>query len=911
MRPSSPLAIAALLAAALPAYTAEARKVDDWFAGGALEDFARVDKAGASWIVTSTGGRKLKLTPYGDDQVRVQAIDQGQDFLADERYETVIRHDKATDWSMAESAAELTFTGEASGGLEVVLAKRPLRLTFKKQENHAVLLAEPRAAGAETGGRSLELKINGLVAQPKFAFPPTRLWSEWRTVEVPVVFRQGQNTIRLSSIGESGPNIDRLEIEGISPPFEAEAATNNGTQEANEHGGYSGRGYADFLQSEGEWVEWTVNVQTAGTRRLKFRYANGAAVAQHFEKQLGEHFAGLGHGPFGRVSKLDLAGQVIERNRDSQQSPLLVPFFLSSRGYGIFVNDPHKNRFAFQDGDYSFALQGGRVDYFVIRGEPAVLLDRYTALTGRPALPPLSAFTLQLSDKKDESLPSDEAWWVEQVNRLKAGRYPVGVIVHDNCWRGGKTAPWEWDPERYADPSRFAEWSRQQDVVNFMDFNRADAELSDGWSPRFAVPGTDLPDWPDFSSQEVRDWFWKLLWDKSFNPELNYPGDFLWLDEFDELLRTTERFADGRDLLEHANDYFFLMAKAVGEGWARDFRGAKRPFVMARGMTAGAQRWASLWSGDLELGDAEMRLSIRGMLAAGLSGFPYWGHDQGGFKGKPSDSSYRRWSLAQGSFSPIWKPHGLSFRFPWLFSQEAQNEMRLYGALRMALMPYTYAAAHVANATGLPIARAMLLAYPNQEEAWGRDQQYLWGDSLLVAPDTLQGNGLWLPPGAWYSYWTDQRLQGGRLIARQTVNGRMPLYVKAGAILPMAEPEMTLKETAATLRYLDVYVGADGRAQLVDDDGVSEGYATGQIMKTTVAWQDAARKLVIGAALGTYPGAPALREYRIRVHGLSAPLDVRMNGQDVGDVSWDAGNQVLEARLGGVSVRAEKVVEFF
>ncbi len=886
----------------------------DWSSAGRLGDFASVARDGRGWVVTSTNGRQLRLTPYGNGMMRVQAVDDGQEPFADDRYESVARHDFSESWSAADEGDSLHFTPDAGGGgAEVLVHKSPLQLEFRLAGDQRGRLFEDVARSNQVGGRALELRVNGTVVNFRQPFPGTTSWERWADSEATAVLRAGVNVVRLTANGESGPNIDYLAVEGVNGRFEAEAARLGGVVRSSANGGFSGSGYGDFQNDEGDYIEWTVEAPAAGARKLRWRYANGTAVAAHFVKAAGEHFAGLGHGAFGRVAKLDLAGQIIERNRELQ-APLLVPFFLSSRGYGIFVNDPHPNRFAFRDDDFSFALAGGRLDFFFIAGpRPADVLDRYTQLTGRPSLPPLSAFTLGFSDKLNDTLPSDEEWWHTQLARLKAGGWPTGVLVHDNGWRGGKTAPWEWNVERYPDPSAFADWTHDQGVVNFLDFNRADAPLSAGWEPSFALPGTT--DWPDFSVARVRQWFWELVWSKAFDPALGYPGDFLWLDEFDEPVAPTGLLHDGRDWNEHANDYFLLLAKAVGEGWEDAFHGTKRPFFMSRGMSAGGQRWASLWSGDLEVGDAEMRLEVRGMLAAGLSGFPFWGHDAGGFKALPTDSSYRRWGLAFGSFAPLWKPHGLGLRFPWQFSAAAQEDARTYGRLRMQLMPYIYSAAFHAHETGLPMARAMLFEYPDRSEAWAADQQYFWGDSLLVAPDTAAGAGIWLPPGKWFDFWDDQVLAGNVTIARHSTGGRLPLYVKAGAIIPKAGATLTLAEADAATREVDIYAGADGRFELVDDDGITAGYQTGAVRRTIFNYDDGARELVVGAGVGSYPGAPRMRDYWLRFHGETGARPVKVNGVPLPVVAneaaarrqgrgvyWDGQLRLLVAHTGRLPV---------
>jgi alpha-D-xyloside xylohydrolase len=423
------------------------------------------------------------------------------------------------------------------------------------------------------------------------------------------------------------------------------------------------------------------------------------------------------------------------------------------------------------------------------------------------------------------------------------------------------------------------------------------------------MPGTT--DFPDFSSAAVRAWFWSLLRQKSFDPSLKYPGDFLWLDEPDDTVTPSGPLADGRSWEEDGNAYFFYEHQAVGEGWDATFQGQKRPYVMMRGGAAGSQRWGTVWSGDIEDTYDEMKLQIRGMLAAGLSAFPFWAHDAGGFKALPSDAMYRQWAAAFGSFTPMWKPHGIGLRFPWQFSQAAQDDLRAWGARRMALLPYVYTAAWRAASTGLPMARAMVIDHRTVPDAWKADQEYMWGDAYLVAPNASDGGGkvsVWLPPGGWYDDSDETKLAGGGAIAYDAPLGKLPLFVKAGAIVMGALPTLGTKFWDRTTRVLDVYAGADGAATQFEDDGVSDKWQTGARALTKMTWIDAAKRLDIAPDDGTYPGAPMSRTYRVRLHGLDGPVDMQVNGAPA-DSTWDAQKHVLSFTTALLVVTASVAIE--
>jgi alpha-D-xyloside xylohydrolase len=306
-----------------------------------------------------------------------------------------------------------------------------------------------------------------------------------------------------------------------------------------------------------------------------------------------------------------------------------------------------------------------------------------------------------------------------------------------------------------------------------------------------------------------------------------------------------------------------------------------------------------------------MKLQIRGMLAAGLSGFPFWAHDAGGFHTMPSDAMYRQWSIAMGSFSPMWKPHGIGLRFPWLFSQQAQSDFKSFGALRMRLLPYLYTAAWRAATTGTPIARAMIFEHRTEPDAWKADQQYMWGDAFLVAPVTADGGGsvnVWLPTGSWYDFSDDTKLSGGKTLTYAAPTGKLPLFVKAGAIVFGAEPSLSTKTWDRSKRVLDVYTGADGAATQFEDDGVSDAYQTGGRALTKMTFANSDVRLVIAADDGTYAGAPATRAYHVALHGLDAARNMQVNGVPA-NAQWDAQKHVLSLDTGPLPVNAQVVIE--
>lgn len=664
----------------------------------------------------------------------------------------------------------------------------------------------------------------------------------------------------------------------------------------------------------------------------------GDTIRVSFRPDTDEHFTGLGHGYFGRESSIDLKGKVIQRNYGSehgQQAPLLVPFFLSSNGYGFFLNSTFPNRFSFgAGGSYDCAITGdGRMDYFIING-PGFrdILDRYTQLTGRPRMFPKAALGLALSDKGNDHTtndPSDERWWKRKISEHRAAGFPIDHIVNDNRWRAGGgqrcLSYFEWDRERFPDPAEYARWVRTNGLIMTIDFNRCIASHSEGWLPSFNIPNAEGIDFndsaPDLTRPEVRKWWWQLFWSKSLDPKLSFPGDALWIDEFDEMGKASGDLflGNGRTWREMRNYWFFLVAKAlVQDGWDKSGIHDKRPFVWVRGMTAGGQRYATLWSGDIKPTYDDMRTQVRAMQLAGLSGFPFWGHDAGGFndwesKRGPDDTMYRQWSLAFGSMSPFWKPHGMgASRWPLYRPAAVHADAHRYTELRYRLMPYTYTEFRRAFDSGIPVAHAMVLDHQTEPEAWTHDLQYQWGDAFLVAPNCSDSDRVqvWLPKGMWYDFWTDSMMAGDRIIERRSPVGVLPLYVKAGSIIPMANMGLSTALQARDSITVHIYTGEDGTYEWYEDDGTTEQYRSEHgSRRTPLSYDDRTGHFIIEPAVGSYEGAVVGRVITVVIHNASSSAEYRMNGRRLPLLKRR--DRTVTIALGSHSVRERIVIERF
>lgn len=772
-----------------------------------LSNYASHSTEKRSIIFVTDKDQKLKLTPYGNNIMRVQGVKANEEFFDDNRYEMVESHNWAGRLNVTEQNEEIILS-TGPNGIKIILSKNPLKLLFNKNDYN--------------------------------------------------------------------------------------------------------------LLKDKNGICW-----------------DGEKVFVSFISDSLEHFAGLGHDYFGRVNKLDLRGQVINRNygsRHYQQAPLLVPFYLSSKGYGLFLNSTFPNTFSFnKDGNYEIGILGGQIDYFVIAGpEFEKILDGYTQLTGRPRLPPKAAFGLALSDKGNDhksSDPSDEKWWKRKIKEHRKAGFALDHIVNDNRWRAGGgqrcLSRFEWDSTRYPNPSEYKRWLDSNGLFITLDFNRCIGSKSEGWNSDYNIPNTDSIDFgdsaPDLTRKEVRDWWWGLFWKKSLNPELNFPGDALWIDEFDEMGNSPLPMVlgNGRTWGEMKNYWFFLVAQAlVRDGWDKSFDGSRRPFVWVRGMTAGGQRYATLWSGDIVPTYEEMKMQVRGMQAAGLSGFPFWGHDAGGFynydlNDGPDDKMYCQWSMAFGAFTPYWKPHGPGrSRWPLDRPSVVQSNAKKYSILRYELMPYLYTYAHLASSTGIPMARAMIIHYQNDPLAWKHDLQYMWGKEILVAPNCSENNNVsvWLPEGKWYDFYNDSLFIGNQTINYFADIGVLPMFIKAGSIIPMTNFALSTAFIHENKITLHIYSGNDASFTLYEDDGKTEAYKKSESRTTAINFNQSKTELIINPSKGTYKDAPDKREFNIIFHGLKNPKYYLVNGRDeTGKIILDNNNKTQKLTAGTFSVN-EKIV---
>ena len=559
----------------------------------------------------------------------------------------------------------------------------------------------------------------------------------------------------------------------------------------------SGPWHVDYL--------WDGEVLTSSTER-SIGYAQvegeGPFVHEQLSLDVGEHVYGLGE-RFGAFVK---NGQSIDiwnadGGTNSEQAYKNVPFYLSSRGYGVLVDDAGPVSFEVGSENVSatqFSVPGERLRYEVYGGgTPLEVLDRYTARSGRPPAVPDWSYGLWLSTSFTTEY--DEATVLSFVDGMAERGIPLSVFHFDCFWmRGFHWSDFVWDPATFPDPrgllrklhdrglhvsvwinpyiaqrSRlFAEGAEKGYLLLKDDGPEPSIWQSDLWQAGMALV--------DFTNPEATAWYTSAL------EKLLDDGVDSFKTDFGERIPVDGvRWHDGSDPLREHNYYTSRFNQAVFELLERRF-GTGEAVVFARSATAGGQRFPIHWGGDCESTYVAMAQSLRGGLSLTSSGFGYWSHDIGGFEGTPDPTVFKRW-VAFGMLSSHSRLHGSnSYRVPWLFDEEAVEVMREFTTLKQTLMPYLLETADRTTRTGAPLMRSMVLQFPEDPACRTLDTQYMLGEDLLVAP-VFTGTGevdVYLPAGRWVHLLDGEEVDtgdGGRFLRRRYDVHSLGLFARAGS----------------------------------------------------------------------------------------------------------------------------------
>jgi len=523
-------------------------------------------------------------------------------------------------------------------------------------------------------------------------------------------------------------------------------------------------------------------------------------LRQQLSIGVGETIYGLGE----RFGALVKNGQSIDMWNDdagtmSEFSYKNVPFYLSSKGYGILVNHPGCVGFEVASHHVSrvqFSVEGQSLDYYIFAGEDMKhALGLYTALSGRPPKLPDWSFGLWLSTSFTTNY--NETDIMANIERMEAEGIPISVFHFDCFWMRELTwTSFLWDERNFPDPARLLKRIRDKGVKVCLWINpyiaeasslfdeaaengyllhtpRGDVKQLDHWQPGIGVV--------DFTNPAACDWYCSKL------KALIDMGVDCFKTDFGERIPTDVVYHDGSDPERMHNYYSYLYNQLVFDLLKRE-KGADEAVLFARAATSGGQKFPVHWAGDNSSSYPSMAETLRGGLSLGMSGFGYWSHDISGFNDTAPPHLYKRW-VAFGLLSSHSRLHGASSaRMPWLFDDESISVLRFFRNLKLQLMPYLMRVAQEAQDRGLPVLRAMVLEYPNDPTCRYLDTQYMLGDSLLVAPIFSEDGCVtyYLPEGEWKNLLTGEVCAGGKWRTETHDYFSLPLWMNlasAGAEL--------------------------------------------------------------------------------------------------------------------------------
>ncbi|HEY8347157.1 MAG TPA: glycoside hydrolase family 31 protein [Symbiobacteriaceae bacterium] len=622
---------------------------------------------------------------------------------------------------------------------------------------------------------------------------------------------------------------------------------------------------------------------------------DGWQVGVRFRLTPEDHFFGLGQpdqrqGPI----PLDHRGRryPIWHKHLPAPSRMVLPVLVSLRGYGLFVDNPWPAEWDLgTDGaTFGYRAQAGQLVYYFIAG-PALttVLDRYTRLVGRPSLAPRWAFGFLQSKFGYRTQ--------EEVEGLAAAfrerQIPLSGIVLDLFWfrHMGDLA---FNRAAFPDPAGLIRHLREQGVrviVIEEPYLTVDSRLYPE-AERLGLLGMRpdggpyvFPFWAgraalvDFTQPLACQW-----WADRHKPLMDLGIAGWWADLNEPEVHPPDMVHHGGVAAAVHNLYALLMIRSVAMAHEQH-RPDMRLFIMSRAGWPGTQALGAChWSGDVATTwEALAHQPVLG-LCMGMSGMPYWNSDIGGFAGEPpSPELFVRW-IQFGTFTPVMRPHGShQDREPWAFGPEAEAIVRRYIRLRYRLLPYTYTLAWEAHRQGLPFMRPLVLHYPRDPKCLTIRDQYLWGRDLLVAPVTAPGQQsrpVYLPEGDWYDFWTGRRIRGGRWIQAPAPLETLPLFVRAGAILPEAPWDRSQAPGWEELT-LNIYPGPEvSEFLLYEDDGETMAFARGEYATIRFTYRPAegGGLLTIDPPQGAYAGMPPVRRYRAAIRLPRRPRRVTVDG---------------------------------
>jgi alpha-D-xyloside xylohydrolase len=756
------------------------------------------------------------------------------------------------------------------------------RAPFLLERKGRVVSLEPYASNILRVTMSVEK--SAATSAPGLGFvakPSAEGWTHERDAEGADVFRSSKIVVRVAP-GD-------LPADKLPQPMPLDALNRQLRERyfggAGEHGPYND---ALLVTTAGGKMLLHMDTWAMGPERADVAQQDvgekGHSVAAMFDSPTDEHYYGLGQQQKGWM---DLREHQVRCWHDYGAiggENVCVPFMVSSRGYGLVWDNPSKTTvdFGFNGRNTWSSEVGDRVSYFVIAGATSdEIYEGYRQLTGVTHMLPKAAYGYIQS----KAIYPTQEELLDVAKKYREKKLPLDVIVVDflNMTRQGEL---DLDPKRWPDPAGMnrelhgmgvntllSVWPHFSPGTQFYDMlqkngwliHKPDGTPDSGWTKDVIGPNLDT------TNPEAAKWFWEKIRDRYIKP---YGFDYLWLDETEpDIDPAGDVFSIGSGIRFY-NVYPLFHTASVYEGFRRDFGDSRRVMTLARAAYLGAQRNGTVfWSSDIVSTWDMLKRSIPAGLNFTATGLPYWDTDIAGFfspaippdyhaEHKPLiDGSDARDTIANyedypelfvrwfewAAFQPVMRAHGeRTHNEVWSYGKQAEPILEKYLKLRYQLLPYTYSLAYRSYQTGAPYMRALFMDFPSDPKVADIPDEYMYGPAFLVAPVTEQGAShriVYLPAGCdWYNYWTNERLKGGQSIETDAPIDTLPLFVRAGSIVPLGS-DVESTQRVQTIASVRVYPGANGSFTLFEDDGKSYAYEKGNASVTKLTWDDASQQL--------------------------------------------------------------------
>ncbi len=636
----------------------------------------------------------------------------------------------------------------------------------------------------------------------------------------------------------------------------------------------------------------------------------GEQVTTYKKLQEGERFIGLGE----KTGPLDRRGAGYQNwNTDAfsyhkTEDPLYcsTPFYIGVHHglqYGIYLDNTHKSFFNFGASTNrfsSFSADRGDMNYYFIQGQSvADIIQHYTQLTGRMPLPP--RWSIGYQQCRYSYYPDAEVRSVAQTFREK--NIPADAIVLDIHYMD-QYKIFTWDSKNFPDAAGLINYLKS---LNFEVILMCDPgiKVEAGYEPYedglkqdvfLKYPdgeyysGQVWPGWchfPDYTNPKTRAWWKEKLRAYSELGVEGYWNDMNEIATWGHMLPENVEFDhEGEKVTSRKarNIYGFQMARSTYEG-TKQLLGGKRPFNLTRAGFSGIQRFAAVWTGDNVSYDEHMMLGIRMVNSMGLAGISFAGYDVGGFVGESSTYLFARW-ISIGAFSPFFRGHTMvntRNAEPWAFGEEVENISRNYIRFRYQLMPYIYSAFYESTKTGMPVQRSLAIMHTHDPRVYNTQfqQQYMFGKFVMIAPveSTKELTKVFFPEGQWYYLFDGKKIEGNQEALVESPIHKLPVYIKAGAILPMQAPIMHAREKVTEL-ILHIYAGTEDTSfEYYEDDGATFAFEQGDFSLRVIQYNGTSSSITIEEQAGAFRSTN--KTIKLVLHGTSPIQQVKVNSKSV------------------------------